>query len=195
MIANPNDGNSPRVEVATPTIDVSAGGLITATTEQEKGYVSGGMKSATQQLTTQGAATITPTTTNQTAVASGRYTTGDVVVSGDANLVPENIAEGVSIFGVLGTHSGGGGDVATLTIDADNYYTYAYADENGSLVYEHGSVVSVALTVPVPQIVLVVAIGLSERFNISGDYQKLETLSYPDGAVIWMTGDVTAFGS
>lgn len=108
MIANPNDGNSPRVEVATPTISVSSGGLITAKTEQEKGYVTGGTKSATQQLTTQGAKTVTPTTTNQTAVASGRYTTGDVVVSGDANLVPENIAEGVSIFGVTGAHSGGG---------------------------------------------------------------------------------------
>lgn len=116
MIANPNDGNSPRVEVATPMIDVSAGGLITATTEQEKGYVSGGTKSATQQLTTQGAATITPTTTNQTAVASGRYTTGDVKVAGDANLVPENIAEGVSIFGVAGTHSGGGGVGEWVTI-------------------------------------------------------------------------------
>lgn len=195
MIANPNDGNSPRVEVATPMIDVSAGGLITATTEQEKGYVPGGTKSATQQLTTQGAKTVTPTTTNQTAVASGRYTTGDVKVAGDANLVPENIAEGVSIFGVTGTHSGGGGDVATLTIDANNTYTYAYADENGSLVYESGYVVSVALTVPVPQIVLVIATGRDERFNISGDYQKLETLSYPSGAVIWMTGDVTAFGS
>lgn len=120
MIANPNDGNSPRVEVATPMIDVSAGGLITATTEQEKGYVSGGTKSATQQLTTQGAKTVTPTTTNQTAVASGRYTTGDVVVAGDANLVPENIAEGVSIFGVAGTHSGGGGDVATRDITIQN---------------------------------------------------------------------------
>lgn len=116
MIANPNDGNSPRVEVATPMIDVSAGGLITATTEQEKGYVSGGTKSATQQLTTQGAKTVTPTTTNQTAVASGRYTTGDVVVSGDANLVPENIAEGVSIFGVQGTHSGGGGVFRIISI-------------------------------------------------------------------------------
>lgn len=195
MIANPNDGNSPRVEVATPMIDVSAGGLITATTEQAKGYVPGGTKSATQQLTTQGAKTVTPTTTEQVAVASGRYTTGDVKVAGDSNLVPENIAEGVSIFGVQGTHSGGGGDVATLTIDASNTYTYAYADENGSLVYESGSVVSVALTVPVPQIVLVIATGLDERFNISGDYQKLKTLSYPNGAVIWMTGDVTAFGS
>ena len=60
-------------------------------------------------LPTQGAKTVTPTTTNQTAVSSGRYVTGNVVVAGDANLVPENIAEGVSIFGVQGTHSGGGG--------------------------------------------------------------------------------------
>lgn len=60
-------------------------------------------------LPTQGAKTVTPTTTEQVAVSSGRYTTGDVKVAGDANLVPENIAEGVSIFGVQGTHSGGGG--------------------------------------------------------------------------------------
>ncbi len=116
MIANPNDGNSPRVEVATPMIDVSAGGLITATTEQAKGYVPGGTKSATQQLTTQGAKTVTPTTTEQIAVASGHYTTADVKVAGDENLIPENIAEGVSIFGVQGTHSGGGTfDGATVT--------------------------------------------------------------------------------
>lgn len=123
MIANPNDGNSPRVEVATPMIDVSAGGLITATTEQEKGYVSGGTKSATQQLTTQGAKTVTPTTTAQTAVASGRYTTGAVQVAGDANLVPENIAEGVSIFGVDGTHSGGGGELVNVQLVAQHGYT------------------------------------------------------------------------
>lgn len=106
MIANPNDGNSPQVEVATPTISVSAGGLITASTQQGKGYVPGGSKSATQQLPTQGAKTVTPTTTEQIAVASGTYTTGDVKVAGDANLVAENIAEGVSIFGVAGAHSG-----------------------------------------------------------------------------------------
>lgn len=121
MIANPNDGNSPRVEVATPTIDVSEGGLITATTEQEAGYVPGGSKSATQQLPTQAAKTVTPGTTNQTAVASGRYTTGDVVVSGDANLKAENIAEGVSIFGVSGTHSGGG-QLYSVTDGVNNFF-------------------------------------------------------------------------
>lgn len=189
-------GTLAEVTQATPTISVSSGGLITASATQSGGIVEAGSKGSTQQLTTQGEKTVTPTTTNQTAVASGRYTTGDVVVAGDANLVPENIAEGVSIFGVEGTHSGGGGgDVATLTIDASNYYMYAYADENGSLVYEDGSSASFALTVPVPQVVVVIATGKSERFNISGDYQKLQTLSYPNGAVIWMTGNVTAFGS
>ena len=121
MITNPNDGNSPRVEVATPTIDVSEGGLITATTEQEKGYVPGGTKSAVQQLTTQGAKTVTPGTTNQTAVASGRYTTGDVVVAGDANLKAENIAEGVSIFGVSGTFSGSGPENATVSFNSSGF--------------------------------------------------------------------------
>lgn len=195
MIANPNDGNTPKVEQAVPKISVSAAGLITATAEQQKGYVPGGTKSVTHQLTTQGAKTVTPGRTAQSAVASGRYTTGDVVVSGDANLVPENIAEGVSIFGVQGTHSGGGGDVATLTIDAPSNHIYAYADENGSLVHETGYAKSTALTVPVPQIVMVSATGRNERCNISGDYQIIWNLSYPNGAVIWMTGDVTAIGT
>lgn len=108
MITNPNDGNTPRVEIALPEITVSSAGLITATSEQAAGYVPGGTKSSTKQLTTQAAKTVTPGTTNQTAVASGRYTTGAVTVKGDANLKAENIAEGVSIFGVTGTHSGGG---------------------------------------------------------------------------------------
>lgn len=66
---------------ATPVISVSTGGLITATSTQGEGYVASGTKSATRQLTVQAAATIVPNTTTQTAVASGRYTTGAVTVS------------------------------------------------------------------------------------------------------------------
>ena len=99
----------PTAVQATPSITVGTDGLITATATQATGYVTGGTKSATKQLTTKGATTITPNTTAQTAVASGVYTTGVVTVQGDANLIPANIAEGVSIFGVAGTHAGGSG--------------------------------------------------------------------------------------
>lgn len=92
---------------ATPSISVNSSGLITASATQSAGYISSGTKSATKQLTTQAAKTITPGTSNQTAVVSGRYTTGAVTVKGDTNLKAENIAQGVSIFGVTGTHQGG----------------------------------------------------------------------------------------
>lgn len=190
MIANPNDGNSPRVEVATPMIDVSAGGLITATTEQEKGYVPGGTKSATQQLTTQGAKTVTPTTTNQTAVASGRYTTGDVKVAGDANLVPENIAEGVSIFGVQGTHAGGGGSVETVTI------TYQSSIDTAETKYvnsEQELITSNDFSVEVPKN-SIVGISGSGRGNtyISGDYTVVNT-DYSSSYAVFVMGDLSVY--
>ena len=101
---------------ATPSIAVSAGGIVTATVLQAEGYVSAGTKSATKQLTTQAAKTVTPTTSDQTAVASNRYTTGAVKVKGDANLVAGNIKKGVSIFGVTGTFEGGA-NIATCTVN------------------------------------------------------------------------------
>ena len=90
---------------ATPSITVSSAGLITAKSTQSAGYVSSGTKSATKQLTTQGAQTITPGTSNKT-IASGRYLTGTQTIKGDANLVAANIKKGVSIFGVSGTNEG-----------------------------------------------------------------------------------------
>ena len=48
----------------------------------------------------------TPTTTNQT-IASGQYLSGAQTIAGDSNLVAENIAKDVTIFGITGTHQGG----------------------------------------------------------------------------------------
>lgn len=94
---------------ATPSISVNSSGLITASATQTEGYVTSGTKSATKQLTTQAATTYTPTTTNQT-IAKGTYCSGVQTIKGDANLKAENIAEGISIFGVEGTYSGGGSE-------------------------------------------------------------------------------------
>lgn len=102
---------------ANPSISVSSAGLITATASATKnvtpsvsaGYVSSGTAgtitvsgSNTQQLSTQAAQTITPTTTDQT-IASGKYLTGTQTIKGDANLVASSIISGKSIFGVAGS--------------------------------------------------------------------------------------------
>ena len=110
-------GTMAKATQATPSITVSSAGLITASAAQAAGYVASGTKSATKQLTTQAAQTITPGTANKTAVAAGRYTTGAVKVAGDANLVPENIRSGVSIFGVVGNYEAGGASVTVNTAD------------------------------------------------------------------------------
>lgn len=98
---------------ANPTISVSSSGLITSSVSGSKsitptvnaGYVSSGTAgtvsvsgSKTQQLTTKAAATIYPSTTDQT-IASGTYLTGiqtikAVTVSG---LSAGNIASGVTV--------------------------------------------------------------------------------------------------
>lgn len=121
---------------ANPTISVNSSGLITATTSASQsitptviaGYVSSGIVgtvsvsgSNTQQLTTKGATTYTPSTTAQT-IASGTYLIGTQTISGDSNLVAENIKKDVNIFGVTGTYGGGKTYSATL-VDTQRYGT------------------------------------------------------------------------
>ena len=122
----------PTVEQTVPTISVSPEGLITAQAQQTEGFVAGGTKSATNQLPVQGAQTITPSTTAQT-IQPNVYLTGAQTVQGDANLVPDNIKEAVSIFGVTGTYAGGGstGDFAvplTVTVESGATVTAVNGD-------------------------------------------------------------------
>ena len=70
----------PTTTQATPSIDISSSGLITANAIQNEGYVVAGATKTTKQLTTKSAATIVPTKSTQTAVNSGVYTTGVITV-------------------------------------------------------------------------------------------------------------------
>ena len=69
-------------------------------------YVKGAKITGT--IASQGAQTITPGTSDKT-IASGKYLSGTQTIKGDANLKAENIAKGVSIFGVAGSLEAGGG--------------------------------------------------------------------------------------
>lgn len=123
--------------LSTPTINTNTG-LVTGGVTTS-GYISNSA-TKTLQLNTKSAATITPTTTNQT-INAGQYLTGAQIIQGDANLIPKNIASGVSIFGVTGTHQGGGG---TDTSDA----TATQADiVNGKTAYINGGKVTGTLIV------------------------------------------------
>lgn len=75
-------------------------------------YVKG--KKITGTIPSQEAQTITPGTTDQT-IASGKYLSGTQTIKGDANLIAENIAKGVSIFDVVGALEAGGGNVTEVT--------------------------------------------------------------------------------
>lgn len=63
----------------------------------------------TGSIPLQSAKTITPSASEQVAISSGYYASGDVKVQGDANLTAENIKKGATIFGVEGNYEGGGG--------------------------------------------------------------------------------------
>jgi hypothetical protein len=91
---------------ATPSVSVDANGKITATSNQSAGYVSAGTKTGTKQLTTQGAKTVTPSESSQTAVASGVYTTGTVTVNAipDGYIVDEEVDEQETLISQIMTN-------------------------------------------------------------------------------------------
>ena len=59
----------------------------------------------------------TPTKESKTVSLNEKYCTGDVVIKGDNNLIPANIKNGISIFGVAGSYTGDGANVISITSD------------------------------------------------------------------------------
>lgn len=101
------------VRIVGPDANVTGSKMLSGTVA----YKSAGKVTGTIQ--SQAAQTITPGTADKT-IASGKYLSGAQTIKGDANLLPENIKNGISIFGVTGTYessdSSGGKNVAQGTI-------------------------------------------------------------------------------
>ena len=101
-------GIMPTLANSAITINVSSNGLIGVVTKNNselRRYLSpNNMITKTQQLPTVTGTTITPGRMNLSILTNGKYGIGgNMIVQGDANLLPENIKTGVSIFGVNGT--------------------------------------------------------------------------------------------
>lgn len=98
-------GTSASLSAGTNTITLSK--TVSVTPDVSPGYVSSGAAgnsnvSLTASVTTKAAATYTPGTSDQ-EIAAGTYLSGKQTISGDANLISNNIKSGVSIFGVSGS--------------------------------------------------------------------------------------------
>lgn len=154
---------------ANPSISISNSGLITATVSVSKsviptisaGYISSGTAgtvtvsgSNTQQLTTQAAQTVTPSTSTQTVGAAGRYMTGAVTVNPIPSdyIIPSgsetktengtydvtNLAElivnvsGSSVKTATGTFTGNGSRQVTITCDFEPDFIYWTSDPGTS---------------------------------------------------------------
>ena len=94
-------------EVTAGTNTLTLAKSVPVTPAVSPGYVASGTAgnadvSLTANVTTKAAATITPTTTDQT-IAADTYLTGAQNIKGDSNLVPSKIVAPYSIFGVEGT--------------------------------------------------------------------------------------------
>lgn len=75
-------------------------------------YIATGKVSGTIQ--TISAETWIPGTLDQ-IIPSGKYLAGSQTIVGDINLIPSNIKSGITIFGVVGTHSGGSESILFVT--------------------------------------------------------------------------------
>lgn len=102
----------------TPSINFNTtNGKFTATSKvKTSGYISTSeTKTASYTITRYLGGEYTPTKASKTVSLTGKYCTGDVVIEGDNNLVPENIKSGVSIFGVEGTLKTGANVISITT--------------------------------------------------------------------------------
>ena len=117
------------------------------------GYHNGSGK-VTQSIPTRGAATIIPSTANQTAISAGYYASGNVIVAGDPNLQAGNIKKGARIFGVTGTFEGfvtsplyiynrgtfSNVQTGGVTLNYTNNSAYSsFVDSSGSILISCGS--------------------------------------------------------
>lgn len=112
--------STPTGELDTPSIsfDKKLGRFIATSKVKTSGYIStSDTTTANYTLNRYLGGEFTPTRESKTITLKNKYCTGDAVIKGDDNLVPANIKNGISIFGVAGSYTGDGANVISITSD------------------------------------------------------------------------------
>lgn len=125
--------STPTGELDTPSISFNKllGRFIATSKVKKSGYIStSDTTEKSYNLTRYLGGEYTPTKESKTVSLTDKYCTGDAVIKGDDNLVPENIKNGISIFGVAGSYTGDGANVISITTNrswdstVDSSYDY-----------------------------------------------------------------------
>lgn len=184
------------VEQAVPSVSVDSSGVINVTSNQDAGYVSAGTTMASMQLKTQSAQTITPGTANKT-ISSGTYLTGAQTIKGDANLIPENIISGKTIFGVEGSHSSGI-DASDATATAGQLLKDAIAyGVNGERItgtlryYPKDGTTGISA---VANSVVAVPVDSANKTHVRLDYDIVNPAAFLEGSGISLKANLESFG-
>lgn len=132
----------------------------------ERGYYASDTRLSLYKYT--GKTSITPSKSNQALATRSKYVGNDITILGDAKLLPENIKNGVSIFGVNGTYTCTQnpipyvrGSIKSLTPNSiiyynttDNYYIYynimQYAENTNEKVPLHSLLVYASINSTAP---------------------------------------------
>ena len=145
-------------------------------------YVNG--SKITGNITSQGAQTIIPSTSNQT-ISSGKYLSGTQTIKGDSNLVASNIKSGVSIFGVSGSYTGNGTDTSDATATQNDIANGKTAYVNGEKITGNLSVISQISTSATPS---------SNETDISLSYKNSSRRIFDKNATLILKTSLSNFG-
>lgn len=146
-------------------------------------YVQG--EKVTGNIPSLSAATITPTTSEQ-IITAGQYLAGAQTIKGDANLIPENIKSGVSLFGVAGEMVAGRQIVTgSFTPTSTNVYinTNSPSGATGFIAVETGFVPSLVVMWLASAVNTYPSTSSSYVYTIAAMYNNIQT-SYQLATVI-----------
>lgn len=159
------------------------GNAAAADVRSGKTFSTAALSNAAGTMPEQGGSTTTPGTAAKTIVAANRYVTGNIIVAGDANLVPGNIKKGVTIFGVQGTHSGYVPSATDLYLRGNNPAGFAVSGTQSRNPYTFQS----------GAIYVAGSYGYAIKYLLSASSYNLSSYTYVNFEFNNIAGDSTRF--